>query len=76
MTKTRAPRLVAQHFFAKYGHEEAINLISSQLEKNQRAQDAAFWQEVLQLLETFHQDLKGPASCNVSAEENSDHVSP
>lgn len=49
----RAPNAVAKHFFEKYGRDEAVEIISSQITSEKQKQDSDFWLDVLRILDVY-----------------------
>lgn len=61
---SRSPYVIGAHFYAKYGYDEALRHVSTNLSPQVSDQDGAFWKSVLGVLEDLHMDeTQGNQAC-------------
>jgi hypothetical protein len=53
---SRSPHVVGAHFYAKYGYDEAVRHISSNLSTPKEVQEHVFWSSVLDIIDELYED--------------------
>lgn len=68
----RAPNEVAKHFYEKYGHDEAVSIISAQITSDKQKQGSEFWLDVLQILDAYKKSASKGIEVNAQGMKQKD----